>query len=66
MEILKKGTPPEDMVYTGTCPNCTTQIRFKRSEASLLSTHQLDPAELGIACPVCPAQIRVYVDPRHS
>lgn len=56
MEIIKRGTPPEEQLYTGTCQRCSTEVRFKRGEASVHSD-QRDGEIVSVACPVCPELI---------
>ena len=56
MEIIKRGTPPGEKLYTGTCRSCTTEVRFKRDEAEVHSD-QRDGETVFVACPICHANI---------
>jgi len=56
MEIIKRGTPPGEQLYTGTCRMCTTEVRFKLNEAEIHSD-QRDGEIISVACPVCPGLI---------
>jgi len=56
MEIIKQGQKPEDILHEGVCLNCTTQVRFARSEGEV--THdQRDGSFVSVRCPVCNHQI---------
>lgn len=52
MEIIKRGTPPEDREYEGTCTDCRTEVRFKQSEASSSNDPREGPLYF-VGCPVC-------------
>lgn len=52
MEILERGTPPEEREYNATCRNCKSLLRFKRSEAKYHSTCR-NESYLEVQCPVC-------------
>lgn len=56
MEILKRGTPPDDREYKGTCHTCDTVVLFKRSEARLVDD-QRDGSFLVVKCPICARDI---------
>lgn len=47
VEILKRGTLPEERVHTVDCTNCHSKLRFKEKEATKNTTG------LFITCPVC-------------
>lgn len=58
MKIIKKGTPPSDKVYEGTCRSCKTVVEFKQSEGKV--THdQRDGNFVSVRCPVCNSLIHV-------
>lgn len=63
MEILRRGTPPEEKKYECTCRNCTTFFKFMRKEAKYISD-QRDGDCLVIDCPICGS--RCSVDLRHN
>ncbi len=52
MEILYRGTPPEQRQYDATCTSCYTRIRFVQSEAELRSSVR-NERYLEVECPVC-------------
>jgi len=52
MEIIKRGVPPGERVYTGVCRNCSTEVRFKRSKAEV-HEDQRDGEFVSVCCPVC-------------
>jgi uncharacterized protein with PIN domain len=52
VEIISRGTPPEEKPHEATCRNCSTQIRFLRREAKYISD-QRDGDYLEVTCPVC-------------
>jgi len=52
MNILKKGTIPEELFYYGKCYNCHTEVEFKQKEAKLTATPR-DGDLLSVNCPVC-------------
>jgi hypothetical protein len=63
MEILHRGTLPEERQYEATCTRCYTKFRFAQHEASM-SSDQRDGNALRIDCPVC--RNTVWVDPRRN
>lgn len=56
MEILKRGTLPEDKTYEATCDFCKTEVRFKRVEAKSVPNTRNENI-LEIECPVCHRKI---------
>jgi hypothetical protein len=56
MDIIKRGTPPGERIYTGSCRGCGTEVKFKRDEAEVYSD-QRDGETVSVACPVCHAII---------
>lgn len=60
MEIIERGTPPEEKVYEGRCMNCKTKVRFKRSEGKV-TFDQRDGNFVTVKCPVCRHAINVYL-----
>lgn len=58
MDIVKRGSLPENREYNGTCVHCRTEVRFKRSEATLHSDR--DGSFVKVECPTCKKDI--YVD----
>ncbi len=61
VEVLRKGDRPEDRVYTGTCIQCRSLLRFKRSEARFVSD-QRDGDAVVVECPVCKKDLWVSAD----
>lgn len=60
MEILSRGTLPEEREHIATCGYCNTKIKFIQSEAKYVPD-QRDGDFLTIGCPVCSRQIRKSV-----
>lgn len=58
MEIIKRGKHPDEQKYDGTCRNCKTEVRFKKSEAEYVSD-QRDGDFLRVRCPLCSEYINV-------
>lgn len=52
MEILYRGTPPENRVHEATCSRCKTQVRFHAHEAETLQSGRNEQL-LAVTCPVC-------------
>jgi len=52
MEIIRRGSLPEDKQYKSTCNNCDTLFSFTRGEARHIDD-QRDGDYLVINCPVC-------------
>ena len=57
MEIIKRGTKPEDARHIGTCANCKTEVEFARSEG-VVTHDQRDGSFVSVDCPVCVYKIR--------
>jgi hypothetical protein len=55
VEIIRRGTPPSERVYTGSCYSCRTEVRFKQHEARS-SQDQREPGYY-VECPVCRVSI---------
>lgn len=58
IKIIKRGTPPEEVIYHGTCHRCGTEIEFQRKDAKF-DGDQRDGWYLKVACPVCTGIISV-------
>lgn len=61
MDIIIRGTIPEEKRYSATCCNCNTQVQYKLKEAKI----RYDPREGDyheFECPVCGKL--VYTTPR--
>lgn len=58
MEIIKRGKIPEEKEAEGTCHNCGTVIRAKRSEGKTIYD-QRDGDYVRLACPVCTQTITI-------
>lgn len=52
MEIIKKGTPPEEKIYEAECSKCKSVLRFKQSEGKI-TYDQRDGNLITVKCPVC-------------
>lgn len=61
MKILKRGTPPSEVVYDVTCNNCHSEIQFERKEATFGQDQREGDSWLEIKCPVCDAKIFKYI-----
>ena len=58
MNILKRGTPPEERQYQGTCGKCETEIHFLQMEGQV-TFDQRDGDFITVVCPVCNESIHV-------
>lgn len=56
VKVIKRGTPPEEIVHNVTCGKCYSQLSFKQSEARV-EGHQRDGYGWVIDCPVCKAEV---------
>lgn len=65
VEVLKRGTPPADVVYEVRCIQCKSQLSFKRSEAKCIHD-QRDGDYLTITCPVCQHEVTRDARPGNS
>ena len=52
VEIIKRGTLPDEKTYETECRHCRTFFRFERREAHFV-TDQREGDAVTIACPVC-------------
>ncbi len=52
VEIIRKGSLPEERVHKATCNNCDTLFSFKESEAAQ-SYDQRDGRTFSISCSLC-------------
>lgn len=59
MEILFRGTPPEELLYEGTCGKCNTRVRFQKREAKAVGDCR-NGEMLLVSCPVCAHPIYGY------
>jgi len=50
MEILFKGTHPDEIKYEATCSLCKTRVRFSRNEGRISSSYQ--GTYIYVTCPV--------------
>lgn len=57
MKIIRRGTPPGEKIYRGTCPDCRTVVEFKESEAQVVDVPPDRPFDqtrlVQVDCPVC-------------
>lgn len=61
MKVLKRGTPPEDNIFRGTCNHCRSEIEAERRELNDIQYDQREKGELAPAiCPVCKRSMFVY------
>jgi hypothetical protein len=52
VEILKRGTPPAERTFRGTCYECKSEVRAKAGEIQVV--HEDRDGEFGRGgCPVC-------------
>lgn len=64
MEIIKKGTPRQETLFTADCAYCLSTLRAKRSELEYVSFSFCRPGETGYyfaECPVCHEEITAWV-----
>jgi hypothetical protein len=60
MKIIKRGIPPEEVVWKATCHRCKSELEAKRNELQV-EWDQREQGELGRAdCPVCKNPIIFY------
>lgn len=60
MKIIKRGTPPSEDIFGGTCFRCKTVIECTRAEVPKVEYDQRDDDEYGnVKCPVCAGLISV-------
>ena len=62
MEIINRGKLPSERVYTATCTNCGSVLRFTHAEA----THHSDQRDgnfVSVKCPVCHHNVTHYEKP---
>lgn len=52
MEILFRGTPPNERTFFAKCNNCASEIRFKEHEG-VVTRDQRDGDFITIICPIC-------------
>lgn len=52
MEIIERGEPPEEKLYTAKCHRCKSLLRFKQSEG-VVTHDQRDGSFVRVICPVC-------------
>jgi len=52
VEVIERGTPPEEVNYEVQCQKCISKLKFKRSDAGYVSD-QRDGNYLTVECPVC-------------
>lgn len=54
MEITRKGTPPSERVWRGSCTNCGSEAKAKQSEMKNISHDQREGGFFSWEkCPVC-------------
>lgn len=58
VEVIVKGSAPEDRVYRATCRHCSSLLAFKRSEA-IFTSDQRDGDYVSVICPVCSSSVNV-------
>lgn len=62
MEIIKRGKKPSDRTYAGTCKDCGTRVKFKRSEAKYHPSFRSGDADcLSVKCPECGVEIWIEI-----
>lgn len=60
MEIIKRGNPPEEIIWKSTCYRCKSELQAKRNELRVEWDHR-ESGEFGRAdCPVCKTEIIFY------
>lgn len=56
VDVLRRGELPEEKIKIVTCTDCKSELRFKISEAKIVS----DPRDGNfyvIDCPICSSQV---------
>ena len=59
MRIIRRGTDSKDVILTGTCLTCKTEVEFTRGEAECHSD-QREGTSYFVKCPVCNGRIYHY------
>ncbi len=62
MEIIRRGTPPSEIKWRGTCSQCKSIMECKEGEVhDIYEGDQREPGRMGkAACPVCSAIVNFY------
>jgi hypothetical protein len=61
MEIIRRGKPPEESVWFGTCTNCKPNTELKALQKELKITYDQRDGTFGEAnCPVCRSRVCFY------
>jgi len=58
MKVLKRGTPPGEVVFRATCSTCSSELEFTGSEA--IHTADRDGGMWKVDCPVCKALVWAF------
>lgn len=54
MKIIRKGTPPTDRYYQGTCHTCMSVVEFQEKEECVTRVKDArDGDYFSVECPVC-------------
>ena len=64
MEIISRGTLPQEALFTAKCHHCLSILRAKRSELEYVSFSFCRPGETGdyfAECPVCHEEVSAWV-----
>ena len=60
MEILTRGTPPNDVSYVVTCNSCDSTLKFTKKEVrTVVRRSPYDQSYYELTCPVCNALINI-------
>lgn len=66
MDIIFRGTIPEEKQYVAICGNCGTKVVYKRKEVEITES-QRDGSYHMYNCPLCSKKVyatpKLYVDP---
>lgn len=66
MDIILRGTIPEEKQYVATCSNCSTKVSYKLKEVNV-TVSQREGALHEYSCPVCGKKVnaipRPMIDP---
>lgn len=61
MKVIKRGTPPSEKIWTGTCGNCKSEMEEVESDLRNRRTgNQFDGPMAHETCPVCEAKFWIY------
>jgi hypothetical protein len=60
IEIIKRGTPPAEVVLTATCHQCKSELKFKTADGTSCSDPRDGSVTVTVKCPVCGGNVHGY------